>query len=97
MGEGGDGYGYAPSGRIWLRLRAQRRIWLYLGICAALYLRGKLKSGPITAFRRAQVEPTGTYCYPYLRIIGERAHGCPLCREGARLGRPASRFMRECH
>ena len=60
MGEGGDGYGYAPSGRIWLRLRAQRRIWLYLGICAALYLRGKLKSGPITAFRRAQVEPTGT-------------------------------------
>ena len=48
MGEGGDGYGYAPSGRIWLRLRAQRRIWLYLGICAALYLRGKLKSGPNT-------------------------------------------------
>ena len=52
MGEGGDGYGYAPSGRIWLRLRAQRRKWLYLGtlgtICAALYLRGKLKSGPNT-------------------------------------------------
>ena len=51
-------------------------------------------------FERTKGENFSNYefgsCYPYLRVIGERAHGCPLGRELARLGRPASRFMREC-
>ena len=43
------GYGYALSGGYGYTLGF-----------AQPYLRGKLKPGPITAFRRAQVEPTGT-------------------------------------